>query len=47
MWDRKLKKLLKGKVLECCMVAACVYWVGNTYSDSETGEAKGSREQLG
>ena len=25
MWDRKLKKQLKGKVLETCVVPACIY----------------------
>ena len=25
MWDRKLKKQLKGKVLEACVVPACIY----------------------
>ena len=25
MWDRKLKKQLKGKVLEACVVLACIY----------------------
>ena len=28
MWDRKLKKQLKGKVLEACMVPACIYGLG-------------------
>ena len=28
MWDRKLKKQLKGKVLEACVVAACIYGLG-------------------
>ena len=42
MWDRKLKKQLKGKVLEACMVL-----VGNTGTDRETGEDADSRIQLG
>ena len=25
VWDRKLKKQLKGKVLEACMVPVCIY----------------------
>ena len=25
MWDRKLTKQLKGKVLEACMVPTCIY----------------------
>ena len=25
MWDRKLKKQLKGKVLKACVVPACIY----------------------
>ena len=28
MWDRKLKKQLKGKVLEACAVPACIYGLG-------------------
>ena len=28
MWDRKLKKQLKGKVLEVCVVPACIYGLG-------------------
>ena len=28
MWDRKLNKLLKGKVLEACVVPACIYGLG-------------------
>ena len=28
MWDRKLKKQLKGKVLEACVVSACIYGMG-------------------
>ena len=28
MWDRKLKKQLKGKVLEACVVPACIYGLG-------------------
>ena len=28
MWDRKLKKQLKGKVLEACVVPVCVYGLG-------------------
>ena len=28
MWDRKLNKELKGKVLEACMVITCTYWLG-------------------
>ena len=25
MWDRKLKKQLNGKLLEACVVPACIY----------------------
>ena len=28
MWDRKLKKQLKGKLLEACVVPACIYGLG-------------------
>ena len=28
MWDRKLKKQLKGAVLETCVVPACIYGLG-------------------
>ena len=28
MWDRKLKKQLKGKVSETCVVPACIYGLG-------------------
>ena len=28
LWDRKLKKQLKGKVLEACVVPACLYALG-------------------
>ena len=45
MWDRKLKKQLKGKVLEACMVPACICGLGN---DRETGgEDTDRRKQLG
>ena len=28
MWDRKLKKQLKVKMLEACVVPACIYGLG-------------------
>ena len=28
MWDRRLEKQLKGKVLEACLVPACIYGLG-------------------
>ena len=28
MWDRKLKKQLRGKVLEACVVPTCIYGLG-------------------
>ena len=28
MWDRKLKKQLKGKVLETCLVPTCINVLG-------------------
>ena len=28
IWDRKLEKQLKGKVLEACVVPACIYGLG-------------------
>ena len=39
MWDRKLKKQLKGKVLEACVVPACVYRLG-TLALTERQEEK-------
>ena len=39
MWDRKLKKQLKGKVLEACVVPACIYGLG-TLALTEKQEEK-------
>ena len=39
MWDRKLKKQLKGKVLETCEVPACIYGLG-TLALTERQEEK-------
>ena len=39
MWDRKLKKQLKGKVLEACVVTACIYGLG-TLALTERQEEK-------
>ena len=39
MWDRKLKKQLKGKVLEVCVVPACIYGLG-TLALTERQEEK-------
>ena len=39
MWDRKLKKQLKGKVLEACVVPACIYGLG-TLALTERQEEK-------
>ena len=39
MWDRKLKKQLKGKVLEACVVPACIYGLG-TLALTERQEKK-------
>ena len=36
IWDRKLKKQLKGKVLEACVVPA-VYMGWDTGTDRDTG----------
>ena len=39
VWDRKLKKQLKGKVLETCVVPACIYGSG-TLALTERQEEK-------
>ena len=39
MWDRKLKKQLKGKVLEACVVTARIYGLG-TLALTERQEEK-------
>ena len=39
MWDRKLKKQLKGKVLEACVVPSCIYGLG-TLALTERQEEK-------
>ena len=39
MWDKKLKKQLKGKVLEACVVPACIYGLG-TLALTERQEEK-------
>ena len=39
MWDRKLKKQLKGKVLEACVVPVCIYGLG-TLALTERHEEK-------
>ena len=39
MWDRKLKKQLKGKLLEACVVPACIYGLG-TLALTERQEEK-------
>ena len=38
MWDRKLKKQLKGKVLEACVVPACIHGLGTLALTERQGE---------
>ena len=48
MWDRKLKKQLKGKVLEACVVPAYIYGLGTlALTERQEIEDADSRTQLG
>ena len=49
IWDKNVKKQLNGKVLEACMVPACVHGSGTPAltEKQEGGEAAGSRGRMG